>query len=71
MVRVTIRLIGEHEDVIFISEYIHIGDLVKRIESLTRIPPVFQQYRFRNEDHPFVAHPIQDIKLGEEIVVVS
>lgn len=46
-------------------------DLNKVIQTATNIPPMFQELQFRGEILPVVERPIQDIKFGEEIVVVS
>ncbi|PIC19966.1 hypothetical protein B9Z55_025318 [Caenorhabditis nigoni] len=74
MVKIKLRLVGEEENVIFprieLDPQIQLYDLAKRIEWITWIPPVFQEVRFRSQDLPLVERPIQDIKFGEEIVVM-
>ncbi|CAB3411745.1 unnamed protein product [Caenorhabditis bovis] len=73
MVKITIRLVGEDNDKVFkrieLDPQIHVDDLVKKIESVTNIPPEFQQIKFRGDELPDVERPLQDIKFGEELVV--
>ncbi|UMM22641.1 hypothetical protein L5515_003762 [Caenorhabditis briggsae] len=69
MTAITIRLVGENDDRLFKGIKIPYVDLKKEIQSVTHIPPKFQQLQLRGEDLPVVERPIQDIKFGEEIVV--
>ncbi|ULT99950.1 hypothetical protein L3Y34_000903 [Caenorhabditis briggsae] len=73
MTAITIRLVGENDDRLFkgikVDNKIPYVDLKKEIQSVTHIPPKFQQLQLRGEDLPVVERPIQDIKFGEEIVV--
>uniref|UniRef100_A0A1I7UC23 Ubiquitin-like domain-containing protein n=1 Tax=Caenorhabditis tropicalis TaxID=1561998 RepID=A0A1I7UC23_9PELO len=70
---ITIRLVGQQNDrlweLIKVDPEIHVEELVNLIQTLTRIPPNFQQIEFRGERLPTVEHPLQTIKFGEELVV--
>ncbi|CAD6187531.1 unnamed protein product [Caenorhabditis auriculariae] len=75
MVNITIRLVGEEKDRLFkrieLIPQIHVGDLVKEIESVTNIPQNFQQIEFRSEELPDSLHPLESINDFEELVVCS
>ncbi|CAB3409847.1 unnamed protein product [Caenorhabditis bovis] len=73
MTVITIRLVGEQEDRLFegidVDNQILYVDLKKRIETITKIIPDFQEVRFRGEKLSVVEYPIRDIKFGEELVL--
>ncbi|EFO82197.1 hypothetical protein CRE_00837 [Caenorhabditis remanei] len=73
MTEITIRLVGEKDDRLFkgieVDSEIMYSDLKRRIETETKIPACFQQVEFRGKKLPVVERPVQDINVGEEIVV--
>ncbi|PIC20115.1 hypothetical protein B9Z55_025418 [Caenorhabditis nigoni] len=69
----TIRLVGGEEDKFFrrivLDSQIKLDELMKEIQSVTIIPPEFQQIEFRSEELPDNLHPLESINDFENIVV--
>ncbi|EGT46092.1 hypothetical protein CAEBREN_03594 [Caenorhabditis brenneri] len=70
---ITIRLVGEDEDVEFkrvdVNPKIDANDLQKLVEEWTKIPPGFQDIRFNGTEVSYSERPIKGIKTGEELFV--